>query len=248
MQRPFTILLTFILCAATPSACVYSDLSNAFDPTTLPGLFIGITLATDGTASVSNPTSVDPAVSVCTDVTPTIVEFSTVGTTSYTVPATARYVHIRVIGGGGGGGRSNGDCTTLGFPATNGGDSSVSLQGAGTNLLTATGGSAGTCGDFVTQGLGGTGGTPGGVAGTDGTQTLIPLIRPGGSVASHWGEGGGGFQGLPGRWGGGSGGSGGLAESTFTDLASETLDITIGAGGNSNSYTGTQGYVQITLF
>lgn len=249
--------LISLLCAGQ-TACVKSNLDNAFDPASIPGMIIGLAISSGlGGGSSSGASSVDPSASVCSDVTPTIVEFATVGTTTYAVPATVKNVTIRAIGGGGSGGLGLATTGMLGTcvgwagtaPNTAAGSSSVKIQGSGSNLIEALPGGYGGCGDDLGYvGPGGAGGAPGGSAGNSGN--LTGTAASGGEIGTLFGAGGNGMVGGAGSsYGGGGGGSGAKVADTFSDLAGETLEITVGIGGAGIMVNpGTKGHVILILF
>ncbi len=234
--------LACLVCAGQV-ACVKSNLDNAFDPASIPGMIIGLAISSGSGSSGGSTSSISPSASVCSDVTPTIVRYNTPGTSTYSVPATAKYVTIEVIGGGGAIGNVTvgaGPCTTT---STAGNASSAKIQGAVSDLISATGGQPGSCGTDTVTGIGGAGGSPNGQTGSNGW--LSPV--PGGDLGTFYGRGGGYYG--TGTYAGGGGGSGGRDTNTFSNLAGQTLEITIGAGAGIGIYSdGSPGQVILIVF
>jgi hypothetical protein len=183
----------------------------------------------------------------------TEVKYTTAGTHTFTVPSGVTRMRVAVCGGGGGG------CTNFENPphqqgasskryyGGNGGDSSFGT------LITATGGSAGSCNtkctfydgdgfDFVNNGYAGAGGTPNGNQGTlnsnrTGTATggagfLLSFTKTSGT----YGQGGNAPNTNNGN-ASGPGGSGGYNSAYITVTSNATYTITVGAGGTANSYS-----------
>lgn len=167
--------------------------------------------------------------------TPQTTDFTSAGTTAYTIPAGATYLDIFAIGAGGGGGsgmkNTNGTNRGGGAGGCGGGYSWCRLQVSELGSITSF---------SVAVGAGGTGGasqTTTGSAGNDGSaggdttvtiNTVVRLIARGGA-----GGGGGtsvsGLAGAPSEldsWPGGAGGAGGLSST-----GSVGNDAAHGAGG-----------------
>jgi prepilin-type N-terminal cleavage/methylation domain-containing protein len=151
----------------------------------------------------------------------TVVPFTTVGTTSWTVPAGVTAVEYLVVAGGGGGGASNGHA---------GG-------GGGGGFRTATG-FAVSGSVTVTVGAGGAGGSPAGsdVVGGNGSNSVFS------SIVSHGGGGGGRYSSAKGSDGGsgGGGGDGTGGQNGGTASSGEGYDggpgvVTYGGGGGGGA-------------
>lgn len=171
---------------------------------------------------------------------------------TYTTPAGARQLRIRMVGGGGGGGGGFG--TSNGAAGSDGGDTVF-------NSVHAAGGQHGSGGTSSGQGNGGAGTTNGtgsaswrslGQGGAGGVQS--PNAAPGASGGSSilgggarggiagenalgYGGGGGGGQSGPGGASGG-GGQGGEYVELIINSPNSTYAETIGVGGNGGSTAG----------
>lgn len=167
----------------------------------------------------TSPTIISP---VITGSTPQITVYTS-GSGTYTVPANARWLQVRMVGGGGGGGGSG----TAGGTGGTGGATTF-----GSSLLTANGGTGG-----IDNGAGGSGGSASIGAGASG-------------IALSGGNGGGADAGsannLAGGMGGSSafGGNGGCGggDSAGSPNASPTAGQTnTGGGGGGASFSGSFG-------
>jgi len=185
-----------------------------------------------------------------TSITPTVVSFTTVTTTTWTAPANVTQVEVLVVAGGGGGGYALNNGLTGGgggaggllynaaYPVTPGTSYTVTVGGGGAGSTTA--GSQGTNGgNSVFAGLTAIGGGGGGsyqsspytsrtgvTGGSGGGGASNILYAPGGSGTLGQGFGGGSGTDLSGNDGsGGGGGAGGPGTAGYDS------DYTSGGGG-----------------
>lgn len=202
---------------------------------------------------------------------PSIQKFTS-GSGTYTLPAGALYIRVRMVGGGGGGG--GGGTGTTGGSGGTGGNTTF-----GTTLLVANGGAGGTASGNQTSGTGGTASLGTGpigtaIAGSTGTaawttQGTIGGVSPfggagvvtatgGGATATaavaNSGSGGGGGNSGSGN-GGSGGGSGGFVDAIITS-PSATYSYAVGAAGTQGSAgtsggaggAGGSGYIEVTEY
>jgi hypothetical protein len=125
------------------------DLAEGFIPTTLSQQY------------TFNSTSTFSGFISGVGASPSTTVYSTVGTTTYSVPSNLRYIHVVVVGGGGGGAGFDMDSTTCcGVPGSSGGYSeriyTKSQLGTTTvKIVVGAGGSSGTSGSTPTSGVNG---------------------------------------------------------------------------------------------
>ena len=203
--------------------------------------------------------------------TPFTRSFKTVGSTSWTAPATVSSVQYLVVGGGGGGGGAwdqgasggggGGIVLTGTLPVVGGTVYTVVVgaggaRGIGTNSSTITSGSAGSQSRFASiiapGGLGGQRvGTTSDNGGAGGSVGVVATLTPpgGGAGGQVWA---GGAVGRAGGGGGGAGTAGGARPNTTTGgTAGSGISSTLsgssieygrgGAGGTANAGSGTAG-------
>jgi hypothetical protein len=195
---------------------------------------------------------------------PTIQKFTS-GTGTYTTPAGALYIRVRMVGGGGGGagsGTANGSTPTAGGNTTFG-TSLLAANGGGVNAnIGAAGGSGGTAslgtgpiGIAISGGTGAGGfgnlatgaaavaGGSGGVSpfGGAGTSGCSPLT--GGAAVANSGSGGAGgsISATASGYSGPGGGAGGFVDAIITNPAA-SYAYSIGTGGSAGG-AGTNGSV-----
>jgi len=198
------------------------------------------------------------------------------GSGTYTVPANALYLRVRMVGGGGGGAGAGsspssgtaGTASTFGTTLLNAGAGSFGVGtgangGAGGTASLGTGpvgialsGSAGTGGSFnnassSNQAMGGGGGsTPFGGAGGGGGFGTTPT-----AAVSNTGSGGGGGGGVAvtNEYTGAGGGAGGFIDCLITTLLS-TYSYAIGAagtggaGGAAAGGAGATGFIEVIAY
>jgi len=189
-----------------------------------------------------------------------IKTFSTVGTTSWTVPAGVTSVRVLVIAGGGGGGFDGGGGGGAGgvinnasFGVTPGANLTVTVGGGGGSCtsvannggpggnsvfgsLTAVGGGGGGSNHSTNQtgvngGSGGGKGAPDAVGSGPGTGTAGQGNNGGGSNVNNCGGGGGGFSGVGGT--GTTSGPGAGANGIQSDITGTSIWYAGGGGGGS---------------
>lgn len=251
------ILASATLTVTLPSAASYQGKTYKIRNTSSSGIVTVSSAGTDvidGYASITLASGLDE-VEVTSDgsstwhiinsrIAPTTTVLSTVGSSTYTVPAGVKYLSIRMVGGGGGGGGSgsspgvggSGQTTTFGtsFLTCNGGAGGSGTNGspggaggtasiaAGASTLVSLKGATGSpVGGSINNTDGGTGGvSPFGSAGAGGVVNAV-----GGAAQNNSGSGGGGAGGASALVGAGGGGAGGY------------VDVIIGHPGTSYSYT-----------
>ena len=228
-----------------------------------------------GAATATSLTFADGSTQVSHAVPQTIVYASGSGT--YTVPANAKYLYIKMVGGGGGGaGGNNGGVGGNGGNTTFG--SSFLTAGGGTGGVTAANGLVGY-GGTATIGAGATGisltgGQGGAGTGQGATTTGYQVASSGGNSAFGGGAGGQenqagangaantGAGGAGGASGGtianvgGGGGAGGYIEAYITTSLAASYSVAIGAGGTGGTAgtsafaggTGAAGLIIVTAF
>lgn len=180
-----------------------------------------------------------------TNFTPPTRQIFTSGSGTYTKPASAKWLRVRIVGGGGGGaggGNSGGNNGGAGGNTTFG-SSFLTANGGAAGTATGGGASAGgtaTGGDFNISGGDGAGAAGGGtnLFGGYGGQSAFGGGGPGGSAgnpgsaaATNSGSGGGGGSGPV---VGGGGGAGGYLEKVITSPSS-TYAYAVGAAGTAGT-------------
>jgi hypothetical protein len=210
--------------------------------------------------TINNPTINNP---VMTGSTPQVTRLTS-GSGTYTTPANARYIEVRMVGGGGGGGGG-------GTGGTGGMGGAGGTTTFGTNLLSCGGGNGG--GNYTMSGGGGAGGAPGvqspataivSLTGASGfntdvnTQTGYAASAGGGSspfagagatmmngVANSGSGGAGGtLAGIAANYCGGGGGAGAYVEAMITSPAASYSYAVggVGAAGTAGTSGGPGGY------
>lgn len=193
-----------------------------------------------GDADTTIPTTAFVAAAIAAVASPN-VQFLTSGTgATYTTPAGAKWIKVRLVGGGGGGSGSgagagngsNGGNTTFSTLTGGGGSGSLANTNSTAAGSTATGGdvnlaSGAVAGGASPSGLGGLGASSpfggGGSSGGTGPSAGQP-------AGTNTGSGGGGAGSNGTVNAGAGGGSGGYVEKTISAPAA-TYTYTIGAGG-----------------
>jgi hypothetical protein len=235
----------------------YTSSGDATTPITITGLTNGVTYSITFKAVNANGNSIaSSAVSATPNVVLTIETFTTVGTTSWAVPAGVTSVDYLVVGGGGGsgggfdtgggGGGGGGMVVTGTLSVTSGAAYSVVVGDGGAggisirSPVSETNGSPGESSEFgPIVALGGGGGFASrynsGVSSQGGTSVSLPsTASTGGSGGGSAGDGNGAGGGGGGNSGNGAngvantGGNGGIG---LTSSISGTL-LTYGIGGN----------------
>ncbi len=185
---------------------------------------------------------------------PTIQLFTS-GSGTYTKPAAAKYIRVRMVGGGAGGSGSglNGAGANVGgaggdtgfgaawtayggssytLSAGGGGGSYQFLAGAG---IACQGNGGNACGNYVsganTYSQGGSGG--GSVLGGGGSSVLFTSAGQSGAANTGGGGGGAGYSGVSGFGVGGAGGGGGGFIDVIITNPSTTYSYVVGAGGTA---------------
>lgn len=181
---------------------------------------------------------------------PTIQKFLT-GTGTYTKPAGALWIKVRMVGGGGGGSSGNAGSGTnngsAGTASTFGATASAGGGSGGTRGLTSSGGAGGSVtlgSDMIGLALAGGGGSAGqpivGCAGGNGGSSFFggagrgtESAAGGNGIANSGGggAGGGSASGGSSEYGGGGGGAGGFVEGIISSPSS-TYAYTVGSGGS----------------
>lgn len=209
---------------------------------------------------------------------PVTTKFTTTGAFSYTVPAGALYLHVRMVGGGGGGGGANqGASGPVGLPGSDSVFSDATAKGGfgGQGAAVSTSGGSFIIGSIKGSGyVGGTGGgyffaSAAGSYGNGGMGGVSPIFSGAGSagipnnagiagLVNTGGGGGGGATGSSGgAYGGAGGGSGGVIEGNLTGITSgQILTGLVGAGGSAGAGgtngngggAGGSGTVEVTAF
>lgn len=170
---------------------------------------------------------------------------------TYTTPAGATRINVRMVGGGAGGGGATanngviGGNTTFGTLTAGGGSPGVANSGAGGDGGTSSGGDINIaggagCGAFVNSDAsvtvgGGNGGNSVFAGGGKSSQGIS-----GGNAATNSGGGGGGAGAAAGVNTGGGGGAGGYVEKLIVS-PSATFTYTVGAGGAGGAAGGAPG-------
>jgi hypothetical protein len=216
--------------------------------------------------------------SVTLATTPPTVQRFLSGTGTYTKPANATYIKIRMVGAGGGGGGSQGGgaggnggaggSTTFSPNLTAGGGSggsgnNVSIPGsaaggvntitAGPTILSAFSGGASTSAANNSSVATAYGGSAGGSSHFGGSGAGGAQTTAGGAGAANSGSGGGGAGGTQGANAATcGGGSGAFIEAVIASPAS-SYSYTIGTGGSAGSGStlggaGSAGYIEVTEF
>jgi hypothetical protein len=188
-----------------------------------------------------------------------VVQFTTVGTSSWTVPAGVTSVEYLVVGGGGGGGYQQGGggggggLLTGNLSVTQGSSISVTVGAGGTggNSSSMAGGNGGASSFSTISVTGGGGGGSNAVNGKNGGSGGGEGINPGtyGTGISGQGYNGGDHEGTTVDGGGGGGGAGAVGSNSTGTYAGNggvgrASDITgtsvyyAGGGGGGNFYAG----------
>ena len=185
---------------------------------------------------------------------PTVTVLVSGSSATYTTPAGAKRIKVRMVGGGGGGGGATANNGTLGNDTTFG---TLTAAGGGAGVANGAGNSAGgasTNGDINITGTGGatgaqttTAGTllPGGFGGASvfGGGGAPTIGAQGGNGTTSSGSGGAGGGANSGTFSGGGGGAGGYCEKLIVGPAA-TYTYTVGstaAGGSAGTQAGGSG-------
>jgi hypothetical protein len=223
------------------------------------GTNISITNASGGITIAATASGVAPTVTVYTS-----------GSGTFTTPANAKALWVRMVGGGGGGAGSGGSGTSGGTGGATSFGSAYCLGGAGGALNATLGGAggasttAGVGGGLNLTGGSGTAGVTGGTYPIGGAGGNSPFggggsgsggssAGTGGSAVSNTGGGGGGAgTGTVGTFTGAGGGAGGYVD-MIVSSPSATYSYAVGAGGtsgtgSSNGGTGGSGVIMIVVF
>jgi hypothetical protein len=233
--------------ATTGTTVVLTNAATAGDTITTISFYVSSVLNAiqQYNGSSTNQTLTNP---IITGSTPQ-VSVLTSGSGTYTTPANARWLQVRMVGGGAGGaaaatnaGSAGGD-TTFGSLTAGGGG----FPQAGWN----TGGAGGTAsgGDINIVGGGGSSGGPNGgsIGGPGGSSAFggagkgAQANSSGNNGATNSGGGGsGGNNTYTTNFAGGGGGAGGYVEKLITSPSS-TYSYAVGAGGNGGAAGGQAG-------
>jgi hypothetical protein len=175
----------------------------------------------------------------------------TSGSGTYTTPAGATRINVRLVGAGGGGGASNTNAGASGGDTTFGTLTGGGGAGGSASSTSAAAGGTATGGDINFAGSGGhagfsgdnssalAAGGPGGASAFGGAGAAGASGTAGGAAAANTGSGGGG-AGQTAQSCGGGGGSGGYVEKLIL-APSATYAYAVGAGGNGAAAGGQAG-------